>query len=167
MLSLLEGSELTSLFNKVMERGQTKSKWFFQVKVSSKKWMNKFYFTTMTPQVDLFLFIFREKLKAPKRHFKINWSLRMMTYQGTFFHWKQEILGWSLLAWQLSFISSHITAQGFQYFFPADDFAKCKYYYFCISGLYSGISYVCMHAQNLLDSDIHFVSILSPWMQWE
>ena len=107
---------------------------------------------------------FSGDLKTRKEHFKINRPLRMMTYQGTFFHWKQEILGWSLLAWQLSFISSHITAQGFQYFFPADDFAKCKYYYFCISGLYSGLSYVCMHAQN---SAIHFVWILSPWMQWE
>ena len=52
-------------------------------------------------------------------------KVRMMTYQGTFFHWKQEILGWSLLAWQLSFISSHITAQGFQ-FFPSWWFRKVQ-----------------------------------------
>ena len=97
-------------------KGQTKSKWFFQADVSSKKRTNKLYFTTMKPQVDLFPFVFWRKLKTPKRHFEISWPLRMMTYQGTFFHWKQEILGWSLLAWQLSFISSHITAQGFQFF---------------------------------------------------
>ena len=29
----------------------------------------------MIPQVDLFSFIFWEKLKAPKRHFEINWPL--------------------------------------------------------------------------------------------
>ena len=35
-------------------KGQTKLRWFFQAHVSSKKWMNKFDFTTMIPQVDLF-----------------------------------------------------------------------------------------------------------------
>ena len=30
----------------------------------------------MIPQVDLFLFVFWEKLKTPKRHFEINWPLR-------------------------------------------------------------------------------------------
>ena len=48
---------------------------FFQANVSSKKWTNKFYFTTLKPQVDLFSFIFLEKLKNPKSHFEINWPL--------------------------------------------------------------------------------------------
>ena len=36
-------------------KGQTKSKRFLQADVSSKKRTNKFYFTTMKTQVDLFL----------------------------------------------------------------------------------------------------------------
>ena len=59
----------------MITKGQTKSKQFFQADVSSKKRTNKFYFTTMKPQVDLFLFIFWRKLKTPKRHFEINWPL--------------------------------------------------------------------------------------------
>ena len=54
-------------------KGQTMSKWFFQAHVSSKKRTNEFYFTAMKPQVDLFSFSFWRKLKAPKRHFEINW----------------------------------------------------------------------------------------------
>ena len=56
-------------------KGQTKSKWFFQAYVSSKKRTNEFYFTTMKLQVNLFLFVFWRKLKKTKRHFKINWPL--------------------------------------------------------------------------------------------
>ena len=41
-----------------------------------QKWTNKFYFTTMKPQVDLFSFVFWRKLKKPKRHFEIIWPLR-------------------------------------------------------------------------------------------
>ena len=61
--------------SKVHPKGQKKSKWFFQADVSSKKRMNKFYFTTMKLQVDLFSFVFLRKLKTPKRHFEINWPL--------------------------------------------------------------------------------------------
>ena len=57
-------------------KGQTKLKWFFQVIVSSKKWKNKFNFTTMIPQVDLFSFVFWRKLKRLKRPFEIIWPLR-------------------------------------------------------------------------------------------
>ena len=53
-------------------KGQKKSKLFFQDEVSSKKTTNKFYFTTVKPQVDLFSFIFWKKLKTPKIHFEIN-----------------------------------------------------------------------------------------------
>ena len=56
-------------------KGQKKSKWFFQVDVSSLKRTNEFYFTTMKPQVDLFSFVFWRKLKSPKRHFEIIWPL--------------------------------------------------------------------------------------------
>ena len=59
-------------------KGQTKSKWFFQADVSSKKQTNEFDFTTMIPQVDLFSFVFWKKLKPPKRHFEINWPLAMI-----------------------------------------------------------------------------------------
>ena len=43
--------------------GQTKSKRFFQADVSSEKQMKEFYFTTMKPQVDLFLFVFFEEIE--------------------------------------------------------------------------------------------------------
>ena len=49
---------------------------FFEATFPPKKWTNKFYFTTMKPQVDLFSFVFWRKLKTPTRHFKINWPLR-------------------------------------------------------------------------------------------
>ena len=61
-------------------KGQKKSKWYFQVEVSSKKRTNVFYFTTMKPQVDLFLFVFWRKLKTPKRHFEIIWPLAWSNY---------------------------------------------------------------------------------------
>ena len=56
-------------------KGQTKSKWFFQANVFSKKRRNEFYFTTIKPQLDLFSFVFWRKLKTPKRHFEIIWPL--------------------------------------------------------------------------------------------
>ena len=45
---------------------------FFQADDSSKKRTDEFDFTTIIPQVDLFLFVFWEKLKTPKRHFEVN-----------------------------------------------------------------------------------------------
>ena len=51
-----------------LTKGQTKSKRFFQADVSSTKRTNEFYFTTMKPRVDLFLFVLWKKLKTPKRH---------------------------------------------------------------------------------------------------
>ena len=54
---------------------ETKSKWFFQDEVSSKNRTNKFTFTTIIPQVDLFSSVFRKKLKTPKRHFDFDWPL--------------------------------------------------------------------------------------------
>ena len=56
-------------------KGQKKSKWFFQVNVSSKKRTNEFYFTTMRPHVDLFSFVFWRKLMTLKRRFEIKWPL--------------------------------------------------------------------------------------------
>ena len=44
--------------------------------ISSKKWTNKFDFTTVIPKVDLFLFIFWRKSTTPKNHFEINWPLQ-------------------------------------------------------------------------------------------
>ena len=45
-------------FGYVVPKGQTKPKWFFQADVSYKKQGNKFYLTTIKPQVDLFMFVF-------------------------------------------------------------------------------------------------------------
>ena len=56
-------------------KGQLISKCFLGSSISSKKRTNKFDFTTMIPQVDLFSFVFWKKLKTPKRHFEINWPL--------------------------------------------------------------------------------------------
>ena len=47
--------------------------WFRQY--FPKKRTKQFDFTTMKPQMDLCLFIFWRKLKAPKRHLKIIWHL--------------------------------------------------------------------------------------------
>ena len=57
--------------------GQTKSKRFFQADVSSKKQTNEFYFTTIKPQVDLFLFVFWRKLKTPKKTFRNYLTFRL------------------------------------------------------------------------------------------
>ena len=51
-------------------KSQKKSKWFFQVDVSSKKRTNEFYFTTMKPQVDLFSFGFFEGIEDTKKTFR-------------------------------------------------------------------------------------------------
>ena len=60
-------------------KGHTKSKWFFQANVASKKRTNEFYFTTMKPQVDLFFpFVFWRKLRMPKIHFEINWPIPIL-----------------------------------------------------------------------------------------
>ena len=55
-----------------VSKGQKKSKCFFQADISLKKQTNEFDFTTMIPQVNLFLFVFWRKLKTPRRHFEIN-----------------------------------------------------------------------------------------------
>ena len=51
---------------------------FFKPTFLPKKWTNKFDFTTMIPQVDLFSFGFWKKLKTPKRYFEINWPLAIL-----------------------------------------------------------------------------------------
>ena len=53
---ILKYSEITVFTD--ITKGQTKFKRCFQADVSSKKQTNKFYFATMTPQVDLFSFVF-------------------------------------------------------------------------------------------------------------
>ena len=59
-----------------MPKGQLISKGLFGILNSSKKRTKKFdlttIVTTMIPQVDLFSFVFWEKLKTPKMHFEIN-----------------------------------------------------------------------------------------------
>ena len=56
-------------------KGHLISKWFFASSISSKKRTNKFDFTTMIPQVDIFSFVFWRKSTIPKNHFEINWPL--------------------------------------------------------------------------------------------
>ena len=74
----------------VVSKGQTKSKWFFQADVSSKKWMNEFDFTN-------FRSFFWKKLKTPKRHFKINWPSVLELY----FLFKYILLAWIFyISWQ-------------------------------------------------------------------
>ena len=53
-------------------KGQIISKANYGILNSSKKRTNKFNFTTMIPQDDLFSFVFWRKLKTPKRLFEIN-----------------------------------------------------------------------------------------------
>ena len=48
-----------------------------------KKRTKEFDFTTMIPQVDLFLFVFWRKSKKPKRHFEINWPLVITNNTGS------------------------------------------------------------------------------------
>ena len=57
---------IQSYTSQVRTKGQTKSKWFFQADVSSKKPTNEFDFNTVIPLVNLFLFVFWKKLKTPK-----------------------------------------------------------------------------------------------------
>ena len=56
-------------------KGQIISKWFLVSSISSKKRTKEFDFTTMTPQVDLFSFVFWRKSKTPKNLSEIIWPL--------------------------------------------------------------------------------------------
>ena len=56
----------------IVSKGQLISKGLFGNLNSPKKRTKKFDFNTMIPQVDLFSFVFWEKLKTPERHFEIN-----------------------------------------------------------------------------------------------
>jgi hypothetical protein len=67
------------LRNKERAKGQLISKWFLKSSISSKKWTNKFDFTTIITQVDLFSFIFWRKLTTPKNYFEMNWPLARRT----------------------------------------------------------------------------------------
>ena len=58
-------------------KGHLISKGLFGILNSPKKQTKKFDFTTIIPQVNLFSFIFWEKLKTPKRHFKVNCPLEL------------------------------------------------------------------------------------------
>ena len=56
-------------------KGQLILKGLFSIVNSPKTRTKQFDFSTMIPQVDLFSFVFGEKLKTPKRHFEIKWPL--------------------------------------------------------------------------------------------
>ena len=87
-IKFISSEKATKIWRKLQKKidaakGQTKSKWFFQAKVSSKKRTNEFYFTTMIPHFDLFSFVFWKKLKTPKIHFEINGPLDKRIYELT------------------------------------------------------------------------------------
>ena len=63
---------LNGFKSKEFYKGRLISKGIFGILNSLKKLTKKYDFTTMIPQVDLFLFIFWEILKTLKRHFGIN-----------------------------------------------------------------------------------------------
>ena len=62
-------SRKRSIYIWTVDKGQTKSKLFFQADVSSKKQMKEFYFTAMKPQVDLFSLVFFEEIEDTKKTF--------------------------------------------------------------------------------------------------
>ena len=69
-------------------RGETNSKWFFQVDVSSKKLYN---FSTC------FHSFFLKKVKTPKRHFKITWPLLLLLRGGATREKRMLMQQWTLL----------------------------------------------------------------------
>ena len=62
-----------------LAKRQLISKRFLGSSISSKKRTNELDFSTMIPQVDLFLFVFWRKLTTPKNHFEINWPFIQYT----------------------------------------------------------------------------------------
>ena len=63
-------------------KGQLISKCLFGLFNRSKKRTKQFDLTTMIPQVDLFSFVFWKNLKTPKRHFEINWPLKIAHFEN-------------------------------------------------------------------------------------
>ena len=51
-------------------KGHLISKWLFGILNSPKNWTKKFNFTTMIPQVDLFLFFFLGEIEDTKKTFQ-------------------------------------------------------------------------------------------------
>ena len=64
-----------AIFGSRICKGQLISKGILGILNTPKKQTKKIGFTTIIPQVKLFLFVFWEKLKTPKRHFDANWPL--------------------------------------------------------------------------------------------
>ena len=67
--------ELLKSSSSGLPKGQLISKCLFGIFNSPKKERKEIDFTTMVPQVELFLFVFLGELKTPERHFEINWPL--------------------------------------------------------------------------------------------
>ena len=66
--------------SRCMRKVQLILKWFLGSSISSKRQTNKFNFTSMIPQVDLFSFVFWRKSMTPKNNFEIKWPLEMPHY---------------------------------------------------------------------------------------
>ena len=58
--------------------------------------------------VDLFSFIFWKKVKTPRRHFEINWSLVSSSILETFWYWKIRIIffpsSWAAYLWSTTHV---------------------------------------------------------------
>ena len=63
-------------------KGRLISKGLFGILNSSNKWTKKFRLTTMIPQVELFAFFFWRNWRHQKRHFEINWPLKVSKFGG-------------------------------------------------------------------------------------
>ena len=74
--SLTISQSMTFIFCLLVgSKGQIISKANYGILNFSKKRTNKFDYTTMIPQVNLFSFLFWRKLKTPKTHMEIIWPL--------------------------------------------------------------------------------------------
>ena len=102
------------LFMYISTKGQLISKCLFGIFNSPKKRTNKFDFTTLVPQVELFSFIFWENWKTPKRHFEINWHL-LLTFSKLQLEYKT--LKDDAAVWILTFLiflwENRVTRQNF------------------------------------------------------
>ena len=93
---------------KQQAKGQAKSKLFFKANVSSKTQTNRFDFTTMIPQVNLFLFVVWRKLKTPKRYFEINWPFKKIRHlKENCLNSIEVIFAWTAINWESHLILSN------------------------------------------------------------
>ena len=107
------------LFNETTVKGQKMSKWFFSSRCFlQKKQTKEFNFTTMKPQVDLFLFVFLEEIEDTKKTFRNHLTFKTQRLQS-FVVWFFVTFGWSI---QYNQIASNMNFILYVYFFVAQIF---------------------------------------------